>query len=76
MLDFSARVADRDFEAALTVGTGETVAILGPNGAGKTTLLNVIAGLIRPDSGHALLRGRPGECDFGYRGSIRKSPPG
>ena len=57
MLDFSARVADRDFEAALTVGTGETVAILGPNGAGKSTLLNVIAGLVRPDSGHALLRG-------------------
>lgn len=28
------------------------VCILGPSGCGKTTLLNIIAGMIKPDSGH------------------------
>jgi simple sugar transport system ATP-binding protein len=30
---------------------GEIHALLGENGAGKTTLMNVLAGLVRPDSG-------------------------
>lgn len=34
----------------LTVENGVTV-LLGPNGAGKTTLLNIIAGIVKPDSG-------------------------
>lgn len=33
-------------------------AIYGPSGAGKTTLLNLVAGLIRPDSGHVELDGQ------------------
>lgn len=33
------------------ISPGERVGIIGKNGAGKTTLLQVIAGLIRPDSG-------------------------
>lgn len=45
----------RNFEVCLKLGPGETVAVLGPNGAGKSTLLAIIAGLIRPDSGHATL---------------------
>ncbi len=35
----------------LQVETGEFFALLGPNGAGKTTLINMLAGLVRPDSG-------------------------
>ena|SRR2546428_631976 len=35
----------------LSLEQGEFVAIVGFSGAGKTTLLNLIAGLLRPDSG-------------------------
>lgn len=42
----------------LRVRPGETVAIVGPSGAGKTTLLRVVAGILRPSSGRALLDGR------------------
>lgn len=52
-LTFSARLAARDFEVTFDVAGGETLAILGPNGAGKSTALEIIAGLLRPDSGHA-----------------------
>lgn len=45
----------RSFDISLTLGPTETVAVLGPNGAGKSTLLGIIAGLLRPDSGHAVL---------------------
>jgi molybdate transport system ATP-binding protein len=54
-LEFSARVAERGFDVSLSVAEGETVAVLGPNGAGKSTLLNVLAGLVRPDAGRAVL---------------------
>lgn len=36
---------------SLEVADGERVCILGPSGGGKSTLLNIIAGLIKPDSG-------------------------
>ncbi|MET1016771.1 MAG: ABC transporter ATP-binding protein [Leifsonia flava] len=55
---FAATVAERGFDVELTIAEGETVALLGPNGAGKSTLLNLIAGLIRPDSGRAVLDDR------------------
>lgn len=55
MFELEARLGARGFDVSVTVGSGETVAILGPNGAGKSTLLNVIAGLLKPDSGHARL---------------------
>src|SRR2546428_12462584 len=37
--------------------SGRTLAVFGPNGAGKTTLLKVLAGLIRPQAGHAHVQG-------------------
>ena len=39
------------------VRKGEVFGLLGPNGAGKTTTLRILATLIRPDSGDALLEG-------------------
>jgi molybdate transport system ATP-binding protein len=57
-LAVSARLADRDFEVDFEVANGEVLAVLGPNGAGKSTLLEVVAGLVRPDSGHVRLGSR------------------
>jgi len=42
----------------LEVGRGEVIGLLGRNGAGKTTMFQMIAGLLRPDSGSILLDGR------------------
>ena len=54
-LEYAAQV--REISADFSVAAQETVALLGPNGAGKSTILNVIAGLIRPDSGAVTLAG-------------------
>jgi oleandomycin transport system ATP-binding protein len=41
----------------LAVRTGTVLGLLGPNGAGKTTTVRVLATLLRPDAGHATVRG-------------------
>ena len=58
MLELDAQLAARGFDVSLRVMTGETLAVLGPNGSGKSTLLETIAGLTRPDAGHARLDDR------------------
>ena len=42
---------------SLTVESGEALALLGANGAGKTTLLKILATLVRPTRGRALVGG-------------------
>ncbi|MBA3391252.1 MAG: ATP-binding cassette domain-containing protein [Deltaproteobacteria bacterium] len=42
---------------SFTIERGERVGFLGPNGAGKTTTLKVLAGLLHPTSGEALVEG-------------------
>jgi ABC-2 type transport system ATP-binding protein len=42
---------------SLTIGKGEFYSLLGPNGAGKSTSINIIAQLLKPDSGVVEING-------------------
>ncbi|MEO3930727.1 ATP-binding cassette domain-containing protein [Micromonosporaceae bacterium B7E4] len=44
---------------SLSITPGRVTGFLGPNGAGKSTTIRMILGLDRPDSGTALVGGRP-----------------
>ncbi|MGH3003640.1 MAG: ABC transporter ATP-binding protein [Gaiellaceae bacterium] len=54
---FGDRVAVDD--ASFSVGAGEVFGFLGPNGAGKTTTVRMLATLIAPTSGSAVIAGIP-----------------
>jgi branched-chain amino acid transport system ATP-binding protein len=43
--------------ASLEIAKGSITGLIGPNGAGKSTLFNVIAGVLKPTSGHVLMEG-------------------
>lgn len=47
-------VEDIDFD----LGRGECLGVIGHNGAGKSTLLKLVAGVLSPDHGQILVRGR------------------
>lgn len=51
-----------DFHAldgiSFDIGEGESVALLGFNGSGKSTMLKLISGVLQPDRGKVLTRGR------------------
>jgi heme exporter protein A len=51
-------------EVEIELRAGQTLAVLGPNGSGKTTLLRLLAGLLRPSRGSAVVLGcaLPGEA--------------
>lgn len=50
------------------IDQGEMVAFLGPNGAGKTTTLKLLAGLIYPTAGEAIVLGHiPWKREIAYR---------
>ena len=54
-----ASLAGRLDPLSIQLRPGEVTAICGPNGAGKSSLLALLAGLIRPESGAALLDDAP-----------------
>src|SRR4051812_32982894 len=43
---------------SLQIGAGEFVSIQGPSGSGKSTLLYLLAGFLRPTSGHIFFAGQ------------------
>ena len=42
---------------SFSIEPGEIFSLLGPNGAGKTTTIKILATLLIPDSGKALVKG-------------------
>jgi molybdate transport system ATP-binding protein len=57
-INLAKRLRDFDLEVKLEVVDGEILMLVGDNGCGKTTVLNLIAGLVRPDSGRIVQSGR------------------
>src|SRR5277367_2777314 len=47
----------------LNIPQGQFFAFLGPNGAGKTTTIKLLAGLLKPTSGRALIGGHDIQLD-------------
>jgi ABC-2 type transport system ATP-binding protein len=45
-------------DVSFTVEQGEAIGLMGLNGSGKSTLLKIVNGIMRPDSGEVLTRGR------------------
>ncbi len=65
MLDIVVRYGDllANDQVHFDVCSGEIHALLGENGAGKSTLMKVLSGLVKPESGHIELKGRPVTID-------------
>ena len=45
-------------EVSFTVEQGESVGLMGLNGSGKSTLMKLVSGVMQPDGGQVLTRGR------------------
>ena len=45
-------------DVSFTVNQGESIGLMGLNGSGKSTLLKMVNGIMRPDRGKVLTRGR------------------
>jgi len=45
-------------EVSFSVREGELLGLIGPNGAGKSTLYNLLAGMLKPNSGQLIFEGR------------------
>lgn len=45
-------------DVSFTIAEGESVAVMGLNGSGKSTTLKLVSGVLEPDEGRVLTRGR------------------
>ena len=57
-------------DVSFALAAGDSLALFGPNGAGKTTLLRLLAGLLRPSSGQAIISGADVRSDTTVRGRV------
>lgn len=55
-IDVARRLGDADIRVTCASGAGLT-ALFGPSGSGKTSVLNMVAGLLRPDTGRIAVGG-------------------
>ncbi len=60
--NFGKNIAVEDL--TLAVEAGEVLGFLGPNGAGKTTTIRMLAGMIAPTKGHAMVAGYKTDRDI------------
>jgi len=45
-------------DLSFTINKGESVGIIGPNGSGKSTILKLIAGVMSPNTGKVIVKGK------------------
>lgn len=53
---------------------GQCIALIGPNGSGKTTLIKSVLGMVVPQSGTMLFKGKPIKKEWAYRSHIGYMP--
>jgi Cu-processing system ATP-binding protein len=58
----------------LSCEKGQCIALIGPNGSGKTTLIKSILGMVVPEKGEILFKGKSIKNDFEYRAEIGYMP--
>ena len=51
----------------LSCKKGECIALIGPNGCGKTTLIKSILGMVLPDEGEILFKGKSITNEFNIK---------
>jgi Cu-processing system ATP-binding protein len=54
--------------------TGQAVSFIGPNASGKTTFIKCLLGMVIPNSGEIVVKGRNIANDFAYRNDIGYMP--